>query len=98
MTKEEQQTTWADRIAAFKASGQSVPKWCSKHDIKPSQLRYWLRKEAKAVETPTRWLPLSLSDVEPAPLLIQVEQAVIEVRPGFDPELLLNVVKTLSRK
>jgi len=98
MTKEEQQTTWVARIAAFKASGQSVPKWCAANNIKPHQLRYRLKKEAHVpTGAPTWWLPLNLSDPEPSPISIKVGQAVIEVQPGFDPKLLLNVVSTLSR-
>jgi len=28
MSEKAQQSTWVERIADFKASGQSVPKWC----------------------------------------------------------------------
>lgn len=101
MTKEELRTTWADRIAAFKASGQSVPKWCAGHGIKPHQLRYWLKKESQAsadiADGSPQWLPLNINELGASPVVIKIRGAVIEVQPGFDPELLLSVVKTLSR-
>ena len=44
----------------------------------------------------TTWLPLNLSETNfQTSLLVKVGQAIIEVRPGFEPKLLLDVVKTL---
>ena len=88
---------WEARVAEFRASGLSVPKWCEQHGLKPNQLRYWLKKFSREQERPqVQWLPLDLS--EPAAIAIRVEKAVIEVQPDFDPELLLRVVRTLSRQ
>lgn len=97
MTKEERRIYWADRVAEFKASGQSVPAWCAAHDVKVHQMRYWLKRNklASAEKTPS-WLPLDLSDAGlQNALLVRVGGVAVEVRPGFDPKLLLDVVKTL---
>jgi hypothetical protein len=95
MTKVERQNIWVSRIAEFKASGQSVPAWCTAHDVNPNQLWYWLRKENKA-SAETTWLPLDLSDADfQNSLLVRVGQIAVEVKPGFDPKLLLDVVRTL---
>ena len=97
MTKAEQQNTWAVRVAEFKSSGQSVSAWCTAHDVKIHQLRYWLRKEKQPYEEGIfTWLPLDLSEAGfQTSLLVRVGQVTLEVRPGFDPKLLLDVVKTL---
>ena len=95
--KAELRKVWETRVAEFQASGLSAPKWCEQHDLKPNQLRYWLKKFSRKQEpAQVQWLPLDLS--EPAAIAIRVEKAVIEVQPDFDPELLLRVVRTLSRQ
>ncbi len=99
MTKEERKNLWASRIAEFKTSNQSVRGWCIAHDVNPSQLWYWLKKEKQttSAETTLSWLPLDLSDeISQASLLVKVGQTAIEVKPGFDPKLLLDVVKVLT--
>ncbi len=97
MTKVERQTFWATTIAEFKASGQSVLAWCADKNVKPHQLWYWLRKEKPASsENTLSWLPLNLSDAGlQSSLIVRVGRVAVEVRQGFDPKLLLDVVKTL---
>ncbi len=94
--KEALRKVWETRVAEFRASGLSVPQWCIKHDLKLHQLRYWLKKFNQGTTPQVQWLPFDLS--EPAAISIRMAGAVIEVQPDFDPELLLRVVKTLSRQ
>ena len=97
MTKVERQNIWAARVAEFKSSGQSVLTWCAEQDVKAHQLWYWLRKEKQeSAENALSWLPLDLSDAGlQISLLVRVGRVAVEVRPGFDPKLLVDVVKTL---
>jgi len=103
MTKTELRKEWEARVTTFKASGQSTTAWCAAHDLKPHQLRYWLRKY-KTVDTsnemPTQWMSVEIGDLEPSDqenrLLVRVGQATVEVKPGFNPELLSNVIRTLA--
>jgi hypothetical protein len=97
MTKEEWRSYWADRVVEFKASGQSVPAWCAVHDVKIHQMRYWLKRDKLAsAEKTSSWLPLDLSEAGlQNALLVRVGKVAVEVRPGFDPKLLADVVKTL---
>ena len=100
MTTEERQNLWAARIAEYEASGQSVPAWCKANNVSIQQLRYWLRKKKRVPETinsdDTSWLPLDLSDIGyESSLLVRVGRVAVEVKPGFDPKLLLDVVKVL---
>jgi hypothetical protein len=99
MTAEERQNLWAARIAEFEASGQSVTAWFKANNVSIQQLRYGLRKKKRAAETTnlenTSWLPLDLSDYQSS-LVVRVDLVYIEVKPGFDPKLLLDVVKVMS--
>ena len=104
MTKTELRKEWAERVAAFKASGQSATAWCATHDLKPHQLWYWLKKH-KNVDTPTvtpsQWLSLEVgelyhNDHQESALLVRVGQAIVEVKPGFNSSLLCDVVRTLA--
>ncbi|OIQ57534.1 hypothetical protein MOTE_22140 [Moorella thermoacetica] len=104
MTKAELQELWLTRIAEYKMSGQSVREWCATHEgISPRQLWYWLRKykDQEGVLSPqsTRWLPVEISkqaSIEQGhALLVNVGPVSIEVKPGFDPALLSQVVRVL---
>ncbi|MQL53422.1 helix-turn-helix domain-containing protein [Desulfofundulus thermobenzoicus] len=105
MTKEELRKTWEERVAAFKASGQTASAWCAAHDLKPHQLFYWLRKyknNASAPATaPSQWLTMEIDKQNPDSaqgdsLLIRLGQATIEVKAGFNPILLSDVVRILA--
>lgn len=94
---------WESRVAEFKASGQSATAWCAAQNLKTHQLRYWLRKfksEHESEQKQTQWLSVEIGDlgaIKPQEALpIRIGKAIIEVRPGFDPKLLSDVVKTLS--
>ena len=105
MTKAEQQKLWATRIAEYRDSGQSVKEWCATHEgISPRQLWYWLRKSKNqngVLSTQsTRWLPVEVSEPtspeQDNSMLVSIGPAGIEVRPGFDPALLAQVVRVLT--
>ena len=100
MTQAERKMMWQKRVAAFKESGQSTTSWCKENNVKVHQLRYWLRKEKQTQDTPATetcsWLPLDIKESESSSLTIHIGQAAIEVKPGYDPQLLLDVVTTLK--
>ena len=98
MIRTECRELWESRIAEYKASRQGVTAWCEEHNVNPQQLYYWLKKENKQTisETSLMWLPLEIDNKEAqSSLLITVGQVAIEVKAGFDPKLLLDVVNTL---
>lgn len=102
--RRENRTLWESRVAEFEASGQSVSTWCAAKDLKIHQLRYWLRKfkSEHRIEKKQKmqWISVEVGDLgadKPQEALpVHVGKAMIEVRPGFNPELLSHVVKTLS--
>ncbi|MBE3574953.1 MAG: helix-turn-helix domain-containing protein [Firmicutes bacterium] len=103
--REQLREQWRERVATFRASGQSVSAWCAAQGIKAHQLRYWLSRlaPAKPAESvPSRWLPVAVhaerGQEQPASgtsLAVRVGPAVVEVQPGFDARLLAAVVRTL---
>lgn len=104
MTKSEnKQRMWESRVAEFEASGQSATAWCAVQNLNVHQLYYWMRKfksESRSIKKQTQWLSVEIGELHPdkpqEALPIRVGKATIEVRPGFDPKLLSDVIKTLS--
>jgi transposase-like protein len=103
MTRAERRQQWDHFIAAYKSSGQSVREWCAANGVNANRLWYWLRRTRSedAEAKPTRWLPVEVTGLsgegrQAGGLLVRVGKAGIEVRRGFDPELLVAVVRALS--
>mgnify|MGYP005846052641 CR=1 FL=1 len=101
--QQERRLQWEKRIAEYRSSGQSVREWCAANGLDPNRLWYWLRRTRTEDAEPqaTRWLPVEVTGRadgggQAAGLLVRVGKAGIEVRPGFDPELLVAVVRALS--
>lgn len=93
---------WEIRIANFKESGLNIKDWCSKEGLKANQLRYWLKKVDNNTEVTAekpQWIPVTVNHTskedKKTALSIRIGKAVIEVSPGYDPELLSDVVRTL---
>jgi len=87
--------TWEHRIVAYKASGQSARRWCAENGVNVTQLYYWLKKESTPAEHV--WLPVEIKGpATESAMTIRVGEVTVEVKPGFDPDLLLRVVKTLG--
>ncbi|MGI6284875.1 helix-turn-helix domain-containing protein [Neomoorella humiferrea] len=107
MTKAELQALWETRIAEYKKSGQSVREWCASYEgVSSRQLWYWLRKyknqDGVTRGKANRGLPVEISNQsfieEDHTLLVKIGPVNIEVRPGFDPALLSQVVSSPLKK
>ncbi len=85
---------WAERLEAFRASGQSAVGWSAQHDINPNQLRCWLRKsrDQENEASSPQWLEVDIApggDTPEGGLRVRVVgPAAIQVGPGYDPGLL----------
>jgi hypothetical protein len=98
--QQRQRQEWENKVAAYRSSGQSFGAWCEANDVKPHQLRYRLSQEVKAGKKtdsgPIAWLRAAAGEpAQDAGLRVRVGGAVIEVRPGFDPDVLSMVVRVL---
>jgi hypothetical protein len=107
MTKQsERQRLWRERIKAYEASGMTVAAWCAEQKLSTDQLYYWKRKfndsQAPVKQTPAEpsgWLPVAMDTGEDSngssALSIRIGHATVEVRTGFDRNLLAEVAKVL---
>lgn len=103
MTSDERRALWTARIHDYRASGECATAWCERHQVTRDQLWYWLRKLKLAADQASTGQPkfACLRLEEPnsdagMPILIRVGAAVVEVRPGFEPAVLANVVRVLQ--
>lgn len=100
---EELRKEWERRIALYKRSGMTQSKWCEVNDLSYHQFKYWIKKvnaSTNTIKTNSKWIPISI-DHEPnhsqnESLHIKIGQAIVEVKPDFNPTLLANVVKVLQ--
>ena len=93
--------TWSQRVAAYRSSGQTGAAWCTDHGLKEHQLWYWVKRlRATAPEsTSAQFIPVQVGEQEQAdamPLVVRVGAAAIEVRHGYDAQLLVHLVQTLA--
>lgn len=98
--RQELRQLWAGLVAEFRASGLGQAEWCRQNGYKVRHLHYWLRKfpATDAAASETTWLPVPVAPDREAPpsLVVRVGSAVIDVPPGFNPDLLRAVVRTLA--
>lgn len=93
---------WMKRLAEYKASGQSITAWCRENALTEGQYHYWRRKLGpQPGEQVVKWVAVSLDlaateGKRPDPVPVHIGQFTVEVKPGFDENLLLNVFKVLK--
>lgn len=99
--KEERRRLWKERINSYLSSGQSVRAWCMNNDLKEHQFRYWLDKYTSTEKevSASKWISVEVEKkhvTEDNVLSIKIGQAIIDVKSGFDPKLLREVVTALD--
>lgn len=92
---------WERRIAEYKTSGQSQVKWCEANGLSIHQFRYWMKRIRNQHDENigNSWIPVVIEDLKPAQsesLLVKVGSVSVEVNPGFNPSLLVEVIKVLK--
>jgi len=95
---------WRKRVDEFLKAGKTQAQWSRDNGIDPKQLSYWIRtfksKENKSVETKTcRFIPANVirnNNQKAVGLSVKIGDATIKIEPGFNKELLLQVVKVLG--
>lgn len=101
MSRTDLQQEWAQRLKEFHASGETATAWCTARNINLHRFWYWSRKlrtqNQNQSSAEIRWLSVRMdeSSLEDT-LIVQVGHVRIEVKPGFNPTLLQQVVQTLT--
>jgi hypothetical protein len=94
---------WLERIDAWQNSNLSQKAFCKAHQLGYASFRRWRRifkvEDAKTVvsagET-VRFLPVNVQEAISTHLMIHIQNDLrIEVVPGFNPQLLQQVIQVL---
>ena len=99
---EQKRTYWKQHIESWQETGLTQAEYCRRHNLKHHQLVYWKKRFLKT-ETDVSFVPLKLEDLLdiPAPadhsalLLVIHNQFKIEIRRGFDAQLLRQLIFAL---
>jgi hypothetical protein len=92
------------QVRALESSGMTRRHYCEQKQIKIYQLDYWRKKLGKlnpTVQASTKgWISLRISDEqtvqEASGICLRIGRLAIEVKPGFDRELLTEVLRVVS--
>jgi hypothetical protein len=99
---EQKRTYWKQHIDSWQETGLSQTEYCRQHNLKHHQLVYWKKRFLKT-ETDVSFVPLRLEDLLDIPAqpdhtslcLVVNNHFRIEIRPGFDAQLLRQLIVAL---
>ena len=93
---------WSDRIAAWKQSGLTQRAFCEQQQLAFSTFAYW-RGRLKQLQSAddrdgkVHFLPVTFKQDNATALTLHINgRHSIEIKAGFDPDLLARVVRTLE--
>lgn len=105
MENNELSKLWEKRLKNYEKSNKSVTTWCRENSVTKSQFYYWRNKlhpEQKGQVPSVKWLPLDITNNNEKAILsensitVQIGEAKIEIKKGFDQKLFLEIVKVLK--
>lgn len=99
---EQKRTYWKQHIESWQETGLTQTEYCRRHNLKHHQLVYWKKRFSKT-ESGVSFVPLKLEDLVDIPVhpdraalcLVINSHFKIEIRPGFDPQLLRQLILAL---
>ncbi len=101
---EQKRTYWKHHIDTWQETGLTQAEYCRRHNLKHHQLVYWKKRFLKT-ETDVSFVPLKLEDLLDIPArqdqasltLVINNDLKIEIRAGFDAQLLRQLIYVLRR-
>ena len=92
---------WQQHIDALQESGLTRKAYCERNQIKISTLDYWRHQLSTSPKQGSKanqagWIPLQLGDDETSGIDLRIGRIVVTVRPGFDPSLLTELLRTID--
>lgn len=100
MTKEQLRQEWQAKTAEYEASGKRQSVWCRENGIKLRNFNRWYNKlKRQSASTPAvqGWVPVKITNESVNPSLnLRIGKVNIEIKEGFQPSLLAEVVKALG--
>ena len=99
---EQKRSYWKQHIDSWQQTGLTQVEYCRQHNLKHHQLVYWKKRFLKS-ETNVSFVPLKLEDLLEIPArqdqssltLVINNQFKIEIRAGFDAQLLRQLIYAL---
>ena len=95
---------WKQHIDTWQETGLTQAEYCRRNNLKHHQLVYWKKRFLKT-ETDVSFVPLKLEDLLDIParqdqaslILVINNDFKIEIRAGFDAQLLRQLIYVLRR-
>ena len=99
---EQKRIYWEQQIEQWQQTGLTQAEYCRRNNLKHHQLVYWKKRFLKT-DTDVSFVPLKFEDwldvsgrQKPASLTLVINnQFKIEIRAGFDPQLLRQLIFSL---
>ena len=99
---EQKRSYWKQHIDSWQETGLTQTEYCRQHQLKHHQLVYW-KKRFLQIETDVSFVPLKFEDLLDIPShpecaslsLIINNHFKVEIRAGFDPQLLRQLIFAL---
>jgi len=99
---EQKRSYWKQHIDSWQQTDLTQVEYCRQHNLKHHQLVYWKKRFLKT-ETNVSFVPLKLEDLLDMPtrqdqaslILVIDDQFKIEIRAGFDSQLLRQLIFAL---
>ena len=101
MTKEQLRREWKGIVTRYeREGGKNQSEWCRENGIGIRTFNRWyniFKKETSIIPTVQGWIPLQITEEHQTPSLnLKIGKVNIEVKKGFQPLLLAEVVKVLG--
>jgi len=96
-TRADKSSYWQAQVSSWRRSGLSQAQFCRDHNLKIREFGYWKRKFSRS-SSAVSFVPLRVKSqsVAPSPLGLVLESGLrIEVREGFSPGALKDLIHTL---
>ena len=93
------ETLWRERVAGWRASGESATEFSRQHGFNAGTLKWWAHALKKSDESArprfVQLVPRAMPAAVVSEMVIEVAGARVRVTRGFDAALLSDVVRAL---
>ena len=100
LSMEKRHAKWRGLLADQRRSGLTVTAWCYKSGIQMNTFYGWRKRlSAEPVSVSPQFIPVALAaEPIPAGLTLMVGHVSVEINPGFDRNLLADVLGVLEAR
>jgi hypothetical protein len=96
----EKRNYWLQHIQALQESGLIRRAYCEQNQVKLATLGYWCQKFNSSAKSKRQsengWIPVHIREEEHPDIDLRIGRVNIAVKPGFDPLLLADVLRTMN--